>query len=300
MRKLIEETRDRIRGALYGVAIGDALGAPLERMSAEEIQKKHGKVTDMIGGGWLDVWPGETTDDTALTIAVAKGIVEAPDDPVPAVGRHFVEYYKNCHGIIGHVTKHAIENAMQKGVDGVPETKEQWHAAAQYTDYEADGKTGSNGALMRTIYPALFYMPGAKMTRVAKDIARMTHWDDQSTEACVLYVREIFLLIHGFEGRVGLVGLKDTEPTGYVVDSYIVASEAYNRTGSFEEALVTAVNRGGDADTIGAITGGMAGARYGYSSIPERWLEVLDADIKEQLDELAEAAIKYQEGYQWK
>lgn len=300
MSRVIEETRDRIRGALYGVAIGDALGAPLERMSAAEIKEKHGKVTDMIGGGWLDVWPGETTDDTALMIAVAKGIVEAPEDPVPAVGRHFVDYYKNCHGIIGHVTKLAIENAMQKGTDGVPDTKEQWHAAAQYTDYEADGKTGSNGALMRTIYPAIFYEPGVKMVKVAKDIARMTHWDDQSTEACALYVREVFLLIHGYEGRVGLVGLKDTEPTGYVVDSYIVASEAFNRTGTFEEALVTAVNRGGDADTIGAITGGMAGARYGYSSIPERWLEVLDSDIKEQLDELADAAIKYQEEYQWK
>lgn len=300
MGTIIEETKDRIRGALYGVAIGDALGAPLERMSADEIKEKHGKVTDMIGGGWLDVWPGETTDDTALTIAVAKGIVENPDDPVPAVGRHFIEYYKNCHGIIGHVTKRAIENAMLVGKHRAPKTKEQWLLSSQKTDSEVDGKTGSNGALMRTIYPALFYMPGAKMTRVAKDIARMTHWDEQSTEACVLYVRDIFLLIHGFTGRCGLVGLRDTEPTGYVVDSYIVASEAYNRAGTFEEVLITAVNRGGDADTIGAIAGGMAGARYGYSSIPERWLEVLDENIKEQLDELADAAIKYQEEYKWK
>ena len=294
---IIDDTKDRIRGALYGVAIGDALGAPLERMSVVDIRKKYGpdKVKDMVGGGWLNVWPGETTDDTALTIAVARGIIENPDDPVPAVGRYFVEYYKNCHDIIGHTTKYAITNALALAGGKAPETKEQWHAASKGPDYEADGRTGSNGPLMRTIHPALFYPPGAKMVQVAKDIAMMTHWNDQSTLACIQYVKDLFLMIHGYTGPVGIYGEQEYEPSGYVVDSYIAASNAFRRTGSFEEALVYAVNLGGDADTIGAITGGMAGARYGYNSIPERWLEVLDSDIKEQLDELVDAAIKNQE-----
>lgn len=295
MGKLIEYTKDRIRGALYGVAIGDALGAPLERMSAEEIQKRYGKVTEMIGGGWLNVKPGQTTDDTAMTIAVAKGIVEAPDDPVPAVGRLLVEYYKNSQGVIGNTCKTAIQNALHIGGGSAPETKEQWFSASKATDYQTDGQTASNGALMRTIYPALFYEPGAKMIRAAHDISKMTHWDELSAEACVNYVKEIFILIHGYPGPIGIYGAADTEPTGYVVDSYIVASEAVRNTHSFEDSLVNAVNRGGDADTIGAIAGGMAGAFYGYSSIPKRWIEALDPEVKAQLDELAEAAIKNQE-----
>lgn len=294
MCTLIEETKGRIRGALYGVAIGDALGAPLERMTAEEIKEKYGKVTEMVGGGWLDVWAGETTDDTAMTIAVARGIIESPDDPVPAVGRYLIDYYQNCHGIIGNTCKMSIMNALAIAEEGIPTTKEAWMTASQATHSMTDGNTASNGALMRTIYPALFYGPGAKMIKVTHDIAKMTHWDDQSTQACIQYVKDIFLLIHGYEGFVGLVGLKDTEPTGYVVDSYIVASEAFNRACSFEETIINAVNRGGDADTIGAIAGGMAGARYGYSNIPERWLEVLDSDIKEQLEELVTAAIEHQ------
>ncbi|NGY80838.1 hypothetical protein F6Y03_00540 [Bacillus megaterium] len=66
---------DRIKGGLFGLAIGDALGATTEFMSAEEIRGTYGKVTDIIGGGWLDLPPGEVTDDTAMTIAVAKRII---------------------------------------------------------------------------------------------------------------------------------------------------------------------------------------------------------------------------------
>ena len=69
---------NKIGGALFGVAVGDALGAPLEFMNAKEIQHKHGTVKEMIGGGWLNVKPGEVTDDTQMTIAAALGRSNAP------------------------------------------------------------------------------------------------------------------------------------------------------------------------------------------------------------------------------
>ena len=85
------DTQDRIRGALYGVAVGDALGAPLEFMTAEEILAKYGApVREMVGGGWLSVVPGEVTDDTQMTLAVAEGIAENPENPIPAIGRRFI------------------------------------------------------------------------------------------------------------------------------------------------------------------------------------------------------------------
>ena len=64
MKKTNEKQLDRIRGALYGVAVGDALGGPLEFMSDWQICNTYGRVTDMIGGGWLNLKPGEVTDDT--------------------------------------------------------------------------------------------------------------------------------------------------------------------------------------------------------------------------------------------
>ena len=89
------QIRDSIRGAMFGVAVGDALGAPLEFMSAKSIQQQHGTVRDMIGGGWLNVLPGEVTDDTQMTLAVAHGIVDSPRDPIEAIGRYFVKWYNS-------------------------------------------------------------------------------------------------------------------------------------------------------------------------------------------------------------
>lgn len=71
---------NKIGGALFGVAV-DALGAPLEFMNAKEIQHKYGTVKEIIGGGWLNVKPGEVTDDTQMTIAAALGIAMHPDNP---------------------------------------------------------------------------------------------------------------------------------------------------------------------------------------------------------------------------
>ena len=87
-----EMLKDKIAGALYGVAVGDALGGPLEFMTAEQIAQRHGLVTEMIGGGWLSLRPGETTDDTAMTMAVAEGIMEAPESPIPSIGARFIRW----------------------------------------------------------------------------------------------------------------------------------------------------------------------------------------------------------------
>jgi len=68
------------------------LGGPLEFVRAEEIREQFGCVTTMLGGGWLHLCPGETTDDTAMTLAVAEGIMEQPDDPIPAIGERFISW----------------------------------------------------------------------------------------------------------------------------------------------------------------------------------------------------------------
>lgn len=286
--------QDRIKGALYGVAIGDALGAPLEFMDANSINAKHGVVTEMIGGGWLNVKPGEVTDDTQMTIAVIKGILENPRNPVPAVGKHFIDWMSEGPKDVGNTCARAIRNA---GILGREEhgiaSRYTWLIASERTDEEMNGRTAGNGALMRTIYPALFYQAGPMQMQVTQDIAQMTHWSEESTEACKNYVREVHLMIHGYDGPIG-IGYNGNEPTGYVIDSYAVASEAIRQTGTFEEALVWAVNQGGDADTIGAIAGGLAGAKYGYSNIPERWVEALDPEVREFLDMAAEKAYEQQ------
>ena len=119
MKKINEKQLDRIRGALYGVAVGDALGGPLEFMSDRQIRDAYGRVTDMIGGGWLNLKPGEVTDDTQMTLCVARGILDALEgdnglDLVASVGQQFIAWADSKPKDIGGACSHSI--AIAKGL----------------------------------------------------------------------------------------------------------------------------------------------------------------------------------------
>jgi len=302
----MRKSKDKVLGALLGVAIGDALGGPLEFMSAETIREQHGSpVREMIGGGWLNLAPGEITDDTQMTLAVAEGIAERPIDPIPAIGRRFVKWYDSGPKDIGACCRAAIAYAKEDGAKDI----QGWHIAAQRVHEETGGQTAGNGALMRMIYPALWY--GARQGRqAAAAIGRMTHAHDDSTLAIIAYTSAVGDIIGINEDiyRTGniigvdwaknrieyrmkrvreLTGEKTLHPDGYVLNSLVCAINAIRDTGTFEDALVQAINLGGDADTIGAITGGLAGALYGAKAIPQRWREALNPAITRQIERLA-------------
>jgi ADP-ribosyl-[dinitrogen reductase] hydrolase len=288
-------TLNRIKGALYGVAVGDALGGPLEFMSKQEIASRYGTVRSMIGGGWLDLTPGETTDDTAMTIAVAEGIVEDPEDPIHAIGKRFIEWEMSAPKDIGITCSRAIREAIRLG--GHSPSSEKWREAGLRIKRSMGNRNGGNGALMRTIYPALYYRDEYEAMVKARDIGDMTHYSEASRVCIDLYVSIVNRIIAeegNQEARIKAAAeVKPAgQPTGYVVDSLDYAMKATALHDNFEDTLVWAVNQGGDADTIGAITGGMAGALYGYDAIPEIWTNHLDTELKEKLNHLAEEAAK--------
>lgn len=280
---------DRIRGALFGVAVGDALGGPVEFMNADQIKKKHGRVTEMIGGGWLGLEPGEVTDDTQMTMAVALGIEEDPYDPVPAIGRRFVGWYDSGPKDIGGTCSKAIYTAK---VDGCNTAKD-WVRAGHKTDIALHGRSAGNGALMRTVYTGLYYADATERKAKTHRIAEMTHCNNESSGCCIRYADMVHAAIFGGH-PISLVMEKDIDatanPTGYVKDTWYNVIDSILQTETFEDAVVEAVNRGGDADTIGAITGGLAGAYYGYKAIPQRWISTLDESLKKDMDRLAEVA----------
>lgn len=107
--------RNSIAGAMFGVAVGDALGGPVEFMDPESIARKYGHVSSMIGGGWLGLSPGEITDDTQMTLCVAEGIVENPTDPTEAVGRLFIQWANSGPKDIGGACSSSIRNAQRLG-----------------------------------------------------------------------------------------------------------------------------------------------------------------------------------------
>ena len=304
---------NRVRGAMYGVAVGDALGAPLEFMDASSIQRQHGTVRDMIGGGWLNVYPGEITDDTQMTLCVAHGIVSDPDDPVPCVGKNFLRWTASrpkdigatCASAISYCARHITGRSRTPDADA-------WRAAALATHNASGGRSAGNGSLMRTVYAGLYYDNAETVLEKAVQISEMTHHDPLAAEACAAYSEAVYSLVRENDADERWLVMCDViefvagnrydfsilssdlfmpHPSGYVVDSFSAALHCICTTSSFEEAVVKAVNLGGDADTIGAITGGLAGALYGYEAIPKRWTTLLSQKLCEDIELLSFEAV---------
>ena len=267
--------RDRIHGALFGVAVGDALG-----------------------GNRLNLEPGEVTDDTQISLCVAEGIIIAPENPIAEIGSRFIVWHNTRPKDVGRACEYAIRNATRNSrKSGKIANTNAWFEAAKEVDSSLDGLSVGNGALKRTVYTGLFY--GAGHTKFTADIAKMTHWSEESTEACVLYSEIIARFTAGasieatreiLQGTRYADGRKSYSPTGDVVDCLGCALNSLFSTKTFKDAVMAAVNLGGDSDTIGAITGGLAGALYGYQAIPEDWAAALPVAVSKRLEKLAERA----------
>ena len=296
----------RIRGGLYGVAVGDALGATVEFMAQEIVQKRYGVLTDIIGGGWLGLAPGDWTEDTELTLAVASGIVQAPHDPVNAVGEEFLRWYKTNPSTAGTT----IAAVFQQVIGGCS-----WHEAA-YQLHCKTAHTAGNEALMRTLPVGLAYCERKELMDKTQAVAQMTHWDNRAVITCQLYSMLAYFLLGGkniadsisaahlwlaehYPDREALQSLwlelkekmAKPESTGYTVDTLACVLWALKSGADLEQAVIAAVNLGGNANTVGALTGGLAGVCYGFEAIPSRWLAKISPGQRERLDKAA-ASIK--------
>ncbi len=276
----------KAKGALAGIAIGDALGATLEFMTRDEILHKYGIHKEIIGGGYWQLAPGEVTDDTDMTIAVAKGIIAKPNNPLDQIAHYFTEWVNTEPKDIGNICRLVLTEGIKRGI----KKEEDWLEIAEYAHKLSGGRSGGNGSLMRTIPVVLAYFSDKeKMFEIAYRQSALTHYDHLVGKCVISYcdiVRDI--LLGGNIKDVILKNIKNSpfkldinlalghiNTSGYVAHTLEAALNCAYQTESFEQALLMAVNLGGDTDTIGAVTGGIAGASYGLENIPLRWLDKL-------------------------
>ena len=292
---------DQFRGCLLGLAVGDALGAPLEFMTADEVAAKHGRVTEMLGGGWLQLRPGQYTDDTQMMLCILESYIEnrgfSPED----IAERFLDWYRTGPLDIGNMTREACENLLY-GYNFERAGYEAWASAAE------DTRLG-NGSLMRCAPTGLFrYHDELHLIGESRVISGITHWDERCKLACVLQNLAIaHLMLVGVDGlldellefiepRNTLIGYalraipslrpEELRTTGFVIDTLQAALWTAIYVDDFHEGLTLVVNRGGDADTVGAVTGALLGARFGVDDIPENWLRALQN--REHIDRLAQ------------
>ncbi|WP_152399615.1 ADP-ribosylglycohydrolase family protein [Paenibacillus cellulositrophicus] len=278
-----DQMLDRLKGGLFGVAVGDALGGTTEFMSVREVKAQYGYLTEIIGGGVWQLEPGEVTDDTMMTLCVAEGILENPAEPMEAIGRYFLEWYQSRPKDIGNIIRHVFEK-----YEG------DWLEAA-FIAHADMGQSGGNGSLMRCLPAVLAYNDPAEVERVTIMQSRMTHYDPRCAEACVIYNRIADRLLRGEDlSEAILAEIKGSEyegmiedepdcpPSGFVVHTFRWVLHILLHATDFSDAVQRAANLGGDSDTIGAIAGGLAGIYYGYEGIPAKYAEAIL--IKDRLD----------------
>lgn len=275
---------DRGLGCFLGLAVGDALGTTLE-FSDRDVLPFH---TEMIGGGPFDLKPGEWTDDTAMALALAKSLLVCGRVDEMDLMTRFVAWYQkgeySCTGEcfdIGGATSEALEKFMRTGRP----------KAGSHSENSA-----GNGSLMRLAPVALFAAGNQERAiEVARAQSLTTHAAPQAVEACEAFVVMLCEAIGGagknalrgreWGGHATVAGLlagswltkkrSDISSSGYVIDTLEAALWCVQRSETFEDALIAAVNLADDADTVGAVTGQIAGAIWGAGAIPRRWLEPL-------------------------
>ncbi len=292
---------DRVKGALIGLAIGDAIGATVEFKPRGSFKE----VTDMIGGGPHRLQPGQWTDDTSMALCLAESLIEDGFNLKSQLDKYLLWYkegYLSSTGKcfdIGNNTALSLNEYQNAGK--LPPERE---------------RAAGNGSLMRLapvpIYyrndyeKAIYYSGESSKTThnniIAIDSCRyfggllqltLTGKIDNKEELLDLAVKDIKLdsrVSEVAEGSFKTKDRSDISSDGFVINSLEASLWAFYHTKSFAEAILKVVNLGDDADTTGAITGQLAGAYYGIANIKIDWIEKLA--MKDKILSLAEELYK--------
>jgi ADP-ribosyl-[dinitrogen reductase] hydrolase len=293
---------DRFRGALLGLACGDAVGTTVEFCARGTFTP----VVDMVGGGPFDLKVGQWTDDTSMALCLATSLVEKqgfePDDQmnryVAWMTNGYLSSTGNCFDI-GNTTAAALHRYQI--------SSDPWSGLTE-------PHMAGNGSIMRLApVPMFFYPDDRAAIYYAGESSRTTHAAIECVDACRLLAvmllkalsgatkEEILFSVHivddeqlQFAPKIQALARGDYRNypetqiagSGYVVNSLEAALWSFWRTDNFREAVLCAVNLGDDADTTAAVCGQLAGAYYGMAGIPSAWLERLA--MRDEIRTLAE------------
>ena len=274
-------TLDKAKGMLVGLAVGDALGAPLEFLPSREPDEY---VTKYMSGGYHDMKKGEWTDDTAMALGMAQSFIDNEGEFHPSdIMNNWSRWY-NAGEFIPRGECFDIGNTTQRAITVYDKIHTVYNGVSLATE-------AGNGALMRIAPVVMVSSTPERAMELAVAQTIMTHGSPIAIEYSRVFAHELW---HGDalqryrKYRLPLdVDREKVMSGGYVVETYQCAMWAFMTTNNFADCIIKAVNRGYDSDTCGAVAGTIAGAHYVYKGIPKRFKEELAWH-----DELCKAAIK--------
>ena len=278
--------RDRYRGALLGLATGDAVGTTLEFAPRGSFEP----IADMLGGGPFNLEPGQWTDDTSMALCLAASLIDCQGFNARDQMQRYCDWWTS-----GYMSSNG--KCFDMGMT-VADALNRFQLTDDPYAGSTDPNRAGNGSLMRLAPVVLFFHPNLeKCIHFAAESSRTTHGADEAIDACKIFAQ---ILAAALDGRPKSEVLAAAEPisasarlngvasgnyrkrraseirgSGYAVDSIEAALWCFERTDSFRDAILAAANLGDDADTTSAICGQIAGAYYGASGIPESWTDRL-------------------------
>jgi len=300
---------EKIKDALYAFVVGDALGVPVECCSRDEVSLH--PVTDMIGfGAYKDIPEGAWSDDTCMTLATIDSLINTKTINYKDMADRFWSWlsdakYTSTNVVfgVGRTTSVSLNNYKNGKID------------ATHCGGTQENNNG-NGSLMRILPIALYcykkQYENSKIIEIVKKTSSITHGHEISIMGCYIYVQYVINLLNGknkiesyqsiqkldysmfqkstqkvyqsiLKGDISSFKKEKIQSSGYVVHSLEASLWCLLTQNNFKDTLLTAVNLGNDTNTIGAITGALAGLVYSFDTIPKDWIEKLKH--KDFLDE---------------
>lgn len=302
---------DKLKGTVYGQAIGDALGLGTEGMTDEDMAWKYPNgiqhYSDIFQDRHRKRWKiGDWTDDTDMMLCIANAVIKDKGVNYTTIAHNFKDWADGEPMGIGETTYKVlsfgdyIENPFKA-------SKMLWDMSHQ--------QSAANGGVMRTSIVGLFPI---EVEEFAANICRLTHYDPRCAGSCAI----VSLLIHAlvyeeenlsyhqiveigqkYDSRIReyidlsmntdirALELQDWDSVGYTLKTLAAGLWAYWNAKSFEEGLLSVVRAGGDADTNAAVACAILGAKYGFNAIPQEYVDGLI--YKEQLDRVVSGMIEF-------
>lgn len=291
---------DKIKGVLFGQAIGDALGLGTEFMTKQEVNRYYPNsltdynqiVQDFHRKRWTK---GDWTDDTEMMLCIANAIIEDKDIKLSTIAKNFKEWSNGDPlGIGGNTFK----------VLAFRDYVEYPHMVAEVVWNLSHKTSAANGALMRTSVIGLW---NHNTEKHATEVCKLTHYDPRCAGSCaivsllinnlvyknrMLTLKQLIEIGERYDGRIKEYLIQasqyncleefilDDASMGYTLKTLAAAIWCLFHCNSFEDGLLAVVNAGGDADTNAAVACSLLGAKYGYSAIPIKYIDGLTGKEK--------------------
>ena len=304
---MTEKQLDIIKGVFYGQAIGDALGLGTEFLDKNKIAEYYpnglSEYAQIVQDKHRSRWKiGDWTDDTDQFLCICDSIIKSNEVNEIAFAEELYKWFKDIPMGIGR-TVYKVVSLPQFTLCPYKSAELIWKLSKR--------NNASNGAIMRTsILGTYEFWDYNKVIKNTEKISKVTHWDSRCIGSCVvvtllisnilsesklLTFDELCQIADRYDNRIRPfikksytlpiedLSLDEATSIGYTLKAMSAGLWTYFKAGNFEDGLLKVINEGGDADTNACVAGSILGAKFGYKSIPKKYIDgLIYRDILEE------------------